>query len=508
MTLYILNPANGSAIGTEGDDIFSTPISSPYFYESDWSRFALRGGGGTDTLNLNYRDTYDLRKFAEFSGVEIISFSDHGADLYLSAQHLASITQISGPSGFAEGRIYFTGNAGHAFDLRGKAFSGNYKLMNPTSGYADIIISDKSQLLADNGAHLNFSTQSGARVRLVGGTFTDAEEQLLLRKGFNFTWDDNDNGAGNAAPVISGLHGDKVATSGLSVVALDIGANASISDDKAVRKITVSVVGSNANDFVTLSRNAFDLPDGVKDGGRIRGLETFNEKVFANFANVTNSSFEIYFNGEATAAKINKLVQSLVYYNDSTGGQTTRQVSITAWDGADKAATSTVTITHSGNMTSPVTGGQTDGTANADTIKGSAKADVIYGGAGNDTIYGGAGKDTLRGDAGKEMFVFDTRPSKSNVDTIKSYKIADDSIWLDNNVFTKVGRGTSEDPKKLAGKAFWTGDKAHDADDRIIYNKKTGALYYDQDGTGSKAAVQFAKIDKGLKMTASELFVV
>jgi Ca2+-binding RTX toxin-like protein len=508
MTAYFLNPSTGSAIGTEGNDIFSTPTSAPYFYESDWSRFVLRGGGGTDTLNLNYRDTYDLRKFAEFSGVEIISFSDHGADLYLSAQHLAGVTQITGPSGFAEGRIYFTGNAGHTFDLRGKAFSGNYKLMNPTSGYADIIISDKSQLLADNGAHLNFSTQSGARVRLVGDTFTDAEEQLLLHKGFNFIWDDNDSGAGNAAPVISGLHGDKVAASGLGVVSLDVGGNATVADDKAARKITVSVAGSTANDFVTLSRNAFDLPDGVRDGGRIRGLETFNEKVFANFANVTNSSFEIYFNGEAMAAKINKLVQSLIYYNDSTGGQSTRQVNITAWDGADKATTSTVTVTHTGSMTSPVTGGQTAGTANADTIKGSAKADVINGGAGDDTIYGGAGKDTLRGEAGKDVFVFDTRPNKSNVDKIVSYKTRDDSIWLDNNVFTKLGRGTPENPQKLASKAFWAGDKAHDANDRIIYNKKTGVLYYDQDGTGSKAAVQFAKIDKNLKMTASEFFVI
>jgi hypothetical protein len=32
MTAYFLNPSTGSAIGTEGNDIFSTPISAPYFY--------------------------------------------------------------------------------------------------------------------------------------------------------------------------------------------------------------------------------------------------------------------------------------------------------------------------------------------------------------------------------------------------------------------------------------------------------------------------------------------
>jgi serralysin len=223
---------------------------------------------------------------------------------------------------------------------------------------------------------------------------------------------------------------------------------------------------------------------------------------------VTNSSFEIYFNGEATQAHIDKVVRSLVYYNTGKAGETTHQIQITASDGADKTATSTVTVTHTGGVTAPVTGGRVNGTAETEVIKGSAKADMIYGGAGDDTIYGGAGKDTLRGDAGKDVFVFDTRPSKSNIDTIKSYKTRDDSIWLENSVFTKLGRGTPENPQKLASKAFWAGEKAHDANDRIIYNKKTGALYYDQDGTGSNAAVQFATIDKNLKMNASEFFVI
>jgi hypothetical protein len=41
----------------------------------------------------------------------------------------------------------------------------------------------------------------------------------------------------------------------------------------------------------------------------------------------------------------------------------------------------------------------------------------------------------------------------------------------------------------LKSSAFHTGSAAHDKNDCIIYNKKTGALYYDADGTGTSNQV-------------------
>ncbi len=40
----------------------------------------------------------------------------------------------------------------------------------------------------------------------------------------------------------------------------------------------------------------------------------------------------------------------------------------------------------------------------------------------------------------------------------------------------------------------WSGTGAHDADDRIVYNPGTGALWYDADGNGAGAAVQIATL--------------
>jgi serralysin len=54
---------------------------------------------------------------------------------------------------------------------------------------------------------------------------------------------------------------------------------------------------------------------------------------------------------------------------------------------------------------------------------------------------------------------------------------------------------------------FCVGSAAQDGSDRIIYNSNTGALLYDTDGTGAQAAIQFATLDPGLGVTATDFWV-
>lgn len=138
-----------------------------------------------------------------------------------------------------------------------------------------------------------------------------------------------------------------------------------------------------------------------------------------------------------------------------------------------------------------------------DTLFGDAGNDILYGEAGNDALYGGTGLDTLYGGAGSDRFVFDTTLGKSNIDTIKDFDVRYDTILLDDDVFRKVGAVGD-----LAASAFVIGTQALDANDRIIYNKSTGALYYDADGSGSGAAVQFATLGKNLALTASDFDII
>jgi Ca2+-binding RTX toxin-like protein len=133
---------------------------------------------------------------------------------------------------------------------------------------------------------------------------------------------------------------------------------------------------------------------------------------------------------------------------------------------------------------------------------GGAARDVLVGGAGNDRLAGGLGRDMLVGGRGEDVFVFDTRPGPGNVDRVLDFKVADDTILMENAVF----RGLTAGPLKAG--AFWIGARAHDGDDRLVYDMSTGQLFYDADGTGSQAQVQIAQLTKNLKMTYADVCVI
>jgi serralysin len=136
--------------------------------------------------------------------------------------------------------------------------------------------------------------------------------------------------------------------------------------------------------------------------------------------------------------------------------------------------------------------------------------DSLFGEAGNDRLYGGLGNDRLTGGAGQDVFVFDsalgrtnTLNKRLNLDTLTDFSVADDTIHLAKSVFKGI---TKRGVLKKA--AFYAGSAAHDADDRIVYNKKTGALFYDPDGNGGHAATQIAKLAPRLKINERDFFLI
>lgn len=131
-----------------------------------------------------------------------------------------------------------------------------------------------------------------------------------------------------------------------------------------------------------------------------------------------------------------------------------------------------------------------------DTLIGGAGVDRFDGGLGDDRLYGRGGRDILTGGTGRDVFVFDAKPGKKNLDTVRDFKTGQDKLWLDNAVFKKLGSGTEESPRQIKKGYFTLGTEAKDRNDYLIYNKNKGILYYDADGSGAGAKVEIANLLK------------
>ena len=123
---------------------------------------------------------------------------------------------------------------------------------------------------------------------------------------------------------------------------------------------------------------------------------------------------------------------------------------------------------------------------------GAAGADKLFGSRFGDYFIGVDGRDQMTGYGGADEFNFD-RIGKANADHITDFRIGQDTILIDR----------SDDPSQFKGVTAANLDKtfhditkqAEQSDDRIIYDRHTGNLSYDADGSGHKAAVVFAYLD-------------
>jgi Ca2+-binding RTX toxin-like protein len=121
--------------------------------------------------------------------------------------------------------------------------------------------------------------------------------------------------------------------------------------------------------------------------------------------------------------------------------------------------------------------------------------------SGNDLLIGGAGSDRLRGGAGADRFCFFNL--SEGIDIITDFNVVDDTISLSRAGFG----GTLTAGAAISGAQFRLGSAAGDNSDRFIYNRNTGALFFDADGTGSSAQTQIAQLQAGLGLTHQDIVV-
>ncbi len=138
------------------------------------------------------------------------------------------------------------------------------------------------------------------------------------------------------------------------------------------------------------------------------------------------------------------------------------------------------------------------GQSGNDSLYGGVGHDYISGGDGNDQLDGWYGNDTLVGGNGADKFRFFS--PNNGADVIEDFRW-NDEIYLS----TEFGGGLTAG--SLPSWRFTIGWRASDSGDRIIYRRGSGGLFFDPDGTGSAAQVQFAQLDSGLNLTASDFVV-
>ena len=139
-----------------------------------------------------------------------------------------------------------------------------------------------------------------------------------------------------------------------------------------------------------------------------------------------------------------------------------------------------------------------------DQFFGYAGDDTLLVGDGNDKLDGGEGSDILTGGLGRDVFVFDAALWTTGVDRITYFSISEDKIEFSKAVFK--GRTESVEPDQyLAGPGL---KDAKTADQRLIYETQSGALYYDEDGAGAMFAPVQIAIFEGAPALTSAVFAL
>ncbi|MGB3407545.1 MAG: calcium-binding protein [Jannaschia sp.] len=130
---------------------------------------------------------------------------------------------------------------------------------------------------------------------------------------------------------------------------------------------------------------------------------------------------------------------------------------------------------------------------------------LIFGNAFENLLIGREGNDVLRGFEGADTFVFDRALGADNVDRILDFNATEtsegDALKLKGSIFTGLAKGV------LDAEVFVAGSEAQDAADRIIFDRASGQMWFDQDGTGSAQKELFATFDQNALVTAADIEV-
>ena len=304
---------------------------------------------------------------------------------------------------------------------------------------------------------------------------------------------------------------DRIVLSGISINAavatLKLAANIEDIDASATGSSLLNLTGSALSNTI-IGNAAANVITGGALGDTMDGRDGGDRYVVASAADFNGDTIndtgtsgvdEFRFTGKAAATlNLNAVGLEQVVIGTGTGTN-----AVTTGKGAiniDASGVANALTMIGNNGANALTG-----TGFNDVLQGNSGNDNLNGGAGNDALYGGLDNDILTGGSGMDSFVFNTTPNATkNWDTITDFNVADDTMQLENAIFTALGVA----PGILSAGALVIGTAALDAANRIVYNSDTGALFYDSDGNAQGGAVQIATLGMGLLLTNDDFLII
>jgi Ca2+-binding RTX toxin-like protein len=134
------------------------------------------------------------------------------------------------------------------------------------------------------------------------------------------------------------------------------------------------------------------------------------------------------------------------------------------------------------------------------TIQGTDGADALWGSNYLTDFHSGRGADIIGCAAGVDRIHFDTAPVQGEADQIRYFQAGQDKIVIDSKLFGIAPGSATQSWLAL-------GSKALDADDRVIYDRSKGMLWFDADGAGGKDPILIATLTNKPTLSAADFIL-
>jgi Ca2+-binding RTX toxin-like protein len=140
-----------------------------------------------------------------------------------------------------------------------------------------------------------------------------------------------------------------------------------------------------------------------------------------------------------------------------------------------------------------------DGGTGNDSLSGGKGRDRLLGGDGNDTLAGGDGKDILLGGKGRDRFEISL--SNSKFDRIPDFDGREDLLVISGIAGVKGLKAG----KSVQAQFIKIGKKAGDRNDYFVFNRASGALFYDEDANGKGKPFKIVQLLPGTNLSPSDI---